>query len=161
MGILRELRDLFAEEWMEIKTDVRKRRRNETRDLTHPIIYTLNRMEGVRVTRNNTGVLDRPEGGKLQYGLGVGSADVVGVVACHCVTVPRHLECLARGQAAHPTATIGRAFCLEVKWPGIKPKDDQMRWMAVVRRLGGFAAVVHSVDEAIEAVDRCRKGLSE
>jgi hypothetical protein len=132
-----------------------KMRRNETRDILRPILVTLNRMPGVRVVRNlNLGAvvpyhrrLD-PNPPRFVAGLGLGSADLVGIVN---------------------VAGIGRAFCLEVKLPGgpgmgrrkgaLRP--DQKRWLMQVRRFGGFACVVRSVDEAVAAVARCRAGESE
>ena len=125
-------------------------KRNETRDLTHPIRAALNKLPGVRVARNNSGSLPLAEGGMLRYGLGVGSADLVGIVTC--VYVRGQIETYGN------VVSVGRAFVLEVKWPGEKPTQDQVRWLQAVQRLGGFACVVHSVDEAMEAVERCRRG---
>lgn len=45
----------------------------------------------------------------------------------------------------------GRAFALEVKLPDEKAKDHQVKWMQDFDRAGGFAAVVRSLDDAIEA----------
>lgn len=136
-------------------------RRNETRDLTHPIRVALNRLPGVKVDRNNVGSLEWAPGKMLRYGLGIGSADIVGACMCEVVTVPRHLELLARGQPAHPTRVFARYFALEVKWPGETPTEDQERWMRSKREIGAFACVVHSVDEALQAVERCRRGASQ
>ena len=108
-------------------------RRNETRELTHPIRAALNVLPGVRVWRNTQGYDRRT---KTVYGLAVGSADLVGLVD-------------------------SRFVALEVKWPDEKPDEDQVAWLATVRELGGFACVVHSVDEALAAVARCRAGASE
>ena len=112
------------------------RRANEARDLTRPIEAALNRIPGVRVARNNTGVLRDARGIPVRFGLGTGSADLVGIVT-------------------------GRPFCLEVKGPRGRSTDDQVRWGKAVRALGGFYAVVHSIDEARDAVTRCRAGASE
>jgi hypothetical protein len=137
------------------KPDRSPRKRSETRDLVQPIIRALNRMQGVRVVRNaNLGPVVpyhkrwdadvRP----ILAGLGAGSADVVGIVTV--------------GARA-----FGRVFCLEVKLPADERlragtlSADQKRWLSVVRRFGGFACVVRSIDEATQAVQRCRKGASE
>jgi hypothetical protein len=69
-------------------------------------------------------------------GLGEGSADIVGLLA-----------------------PMGRWFCLEVKMPGKEAEPHQAAWLQNVRSLGGFAAVVHSIGEAEEALVRARKGL--
>jgi hypothetical protein len=136
---------------MPLPPKVRTKRPNETRDLTHPIEAALNRLPGVRVARNNNlgPVVPyvrrlQPDIRPIRAGLGDGSADLVGVCS-----------------VAYGVRPVGRAFCLEVKRPGVKPDADQVRWLRVVRELGGFACVVHSVDEAIAAVERCREGASE
>lgn len=108
-------------------------RRNETRELTHPIRAAVNVVPGVRVWRNNAGWDQRIN---VLYGLGLGAPDLVGM--CD-----------------------GRFFSLEVKWPGEKPNPDQLRWHDTARRLGGFVAVVHSVDEAMAAIVRCRAGAAQ
>jgi hypothetical protein len=129
-----------------------KPRRNETREILVPVRARLNSILGVRVARNNVGVLEWAPGKKLRYGLGHGSADLVGIVTVSVWFV---------AGAIWTVSTFGRAFALEVKRPGVKPKPEQVAWLAAFRRLGGFAAVVHSVEEGIAAVERCRKGLSE
>ena len=139
------------------------RKRSETRDLVAPIIRALNRMPGVRVTRNaNLGPVvpyarrHEPDIRPILAGLGTGSADVVGVVSVPVLAPPPYLA-----------TAIGRAFVLEIKLPaapGLRAgtlRPDQRRWLATVRRFGGFAAVVTSVDEAMAAVARCRQGASE
>jgi len=141
------------------------RKRSETRDLVAPMLRALNRMPGVRVTRNaNLGPVVpyarrlEPDIRPILAGLGVGSADLVGVVVV--VGVPN---------VAWASHKIGRVFCLEVKLPsdddrGLKAgvvRPDQRRWLETVRRFGGFAAVVTSLDQAREAVARCRTGASE
>lgn len=55
----------------------------------------------------------------------------------------------------------GRWFALEVKSPTGTTSDDQAQFLALVRRFGGFAAVVHSVCEAVGALDRARLGAFE
>lgn len=127
-------------------------RANETRDITHPIRIALNKLPGVRVVRNNSGMLEWAPGKRLRYGLGLGSADLVGVVL-----IPWDLS----DPRIFDSHGLGRAFCLEVKRPGVKPDRHQLAWLQAVRNLGGFATVVHSVDEAIEAVQRCREGESQ
>jgi hypothetical protein len=125
------------------------KRRNETRDLVKPIMAALNVLPGVRVWRNNVGQLEWAPGQRLSYGLAIGSADLVGMVR-----VRTCCEGCCIGSALYRACF----FSLEVKWPGKKPTDDQDRWADVVRELGGFCAVVHSVEEARAAVERCRRG---
>ncbi len=101
--------------------------------LTRAIVDRLNIAPGVVAWRNNTGVA-RIRGSHVRYGLGVGSADVIACVE-------------------------GRFVGIEVKLPkGEGASGDQLAWMGEVRRQGGFACVVRSVEEALAAVERARRG---
>lgn len=84
-----------------------------------------------RVVRNTVG-FDQTR--KVRYGLGTGSADLVG---------------LLRG---------GRVLAIEVKTPGALPTAEQRAWIAAVRRWGGAAACVRSVDEAMAALTAAESG---
>lgn len=103
--------------------------------LAHNIRLALNRTARCRIVRNNTGV-DLTAG--VRYGLGEGGADLVGIL---------------RG--------TGRAFCLEVKTPMGRVRPEQTAWLATVRRFGGFASVVTSIDDALRALERAETGLCE
>lgn len=71
----------------------------------------------------------------MQAGLAKGSADLIG--------------CLA-----------GRFIGLEVKTGSATSEPHQELWAALIRSKGGFVAEVHSVAEAISAIDRARTGAS-
>lgn len=93
--------------------------------------------------RNNTGVAvhwdDRSgKERRVRYGLCPGGADLIGLLG-----------------------PSGRIVALEVKRPAERPTDDQRAFLTIVRRHGGFAAIVHSVDEAVAAVARAREGKTE
>ena len=90
---------------------------------------------GLVVWRNNTGIAEH-RGARVRYGLAVGSADLIG--------------CLG-----------GRFVALEVKAPAGRTSPEQRQWLDLVRRNGGFAAVVRSVDEARAAIARARTGAKE
>jgi hypothetical protein len=125
-----------------------KPRRNETRELVRPIMAAVNALPGVRVWRPhvlNTRALDL-----AGAGLAEGSADLVGLALCTWTEDDGYLS-----------HEFGRFLALEAKWPGEHPTADQRLWAAVVRKLGGFYAVVRSVEEAVDAVTRCREGMSE
>lgn len=79
---------------------------------------------------------------KIHYGV-KGKADLVGICP------------MPWGENA------GRFIALEVKTKTGRQSAEQIRYALMVRRWGGFYAVVRSVDEALAAVDRCRRGLSE
>jgi hypothetical protein len=95
----------------------------------------LGRCPDLVLWRNSTGALTDAQGRVVRFGLCVGSADLIG--------------CLAPG---------GRLIALEVKRPGGKPRPEQERFLELVRKMGGFGAVVTSPLEAIEAVERARRG---
>jgi len=102
------------------------------REIVRRIRETLNAIPDVRFFRNNCGV-DTTRG--VRYGLGVGSADLIGLVA-------------------------GKFVALECKTMKGRLSDDQRLWMAAVRRLGGVAEVVRSVEEALAVVQRVRESIS-
>lgn len=80
--------------------------------------------------RNNTGLATYGRA-KVAYGLGVGGADLVGVL--------------------RPS---GRAFALEVKTPTGRLSAEQKAWHRAWAGAGGFVACVRSVDEALQALER-------
>ena len=84
----------------------------------------------VMVWRNNSGMLRAVHGRVVRFGLGLGSADLIGLV---------------RGS--------GRFFALEVKTPRGTASPEQRAWIGAVEAAGGFARVVRSVDEAMAALD--------
>ena len=57
--------------------------------------------------------------------------------------------------------TLGLFVALEVKRPGEKADPHQLEWLASVRKVGGFACVVTSVEEARAAIKRARGGEQE
>lgn len=89
---------------------------------------------GLVLWRNNTG-LARNGLRSIRYGLAQGSSDLIGML------VPE-----------------GRFCALEVKAPAGRLTGEQRLFLDLVRRSGGFAAVVRSVDDAREAVARARAG---
>lgn len=109
--------------------------------IQNQIRLALGREPDLTLWRNNTGhaSYEAASGPRtVRYGLLRGSSDLVGI--------------LAPG---------GRFLALEVKRPGKEATEEQALFLALVRRRGGFAAVVCSVEEARAAVDRARRGLHE
>lgn len=132
----------------------RKRRVNET-SIVRKALVALNRIPGVRATRNNVGRspcacgqcaprlcqrcrarLTRP----ISFGLGVGSPDVVGIYT---------LRLPSGGVIAIP-------FGLEFKRPGARTEKkhaaDQAAWMRVAEARGFLCRQVTSEREAMLAV---------
>lgn len=46
----------------------------------------------------------------------------------------------------------GRAFYIEVKLPGEKPREDQQKFLDAMSRAGALSGCAHSVEEALEIV---------
>jgi hypothetical protein len=120
-------------------------------ELLSAVREALNYQAGVRLRRNNSGRLKDVRGRWVQFGQGVGSPDLMGAVTMHVT--------LAMG---FPFAgEVARCFHLECKLPGEKLTEDQLAWHKEARSRGEFVAVVHSVEEALLAVARCRAGAVE
>lgn len=108
------------------------------RDIQHAIREALGQEGDLVLWRNNVGVAEFTKNGRKQtvaYGLAPGSADLIGLLS-------------------------GRFFALEVKAASGRASEAQRLWLDLVRAKGGFAAVVRSVDEAREALERARGGAS-
>ena len=108
----------------------------------------LGKLPDLVLWRNSTGVTQDEER-KRRYGLCVGSADLVGILRMPLVV------------AGVDGASIGRWIALEVKSARGRTSPEQDKFLSLVRRMGGFAAVVRSVGEAIAAIERARAGASE
>jgi hypothetical protein len=93
----------------------------------------------------------------LRYGLCVGSSDLIGVLRIDRARI-------ISGPSTHVALlnqSIGRFVALECKRPGEQLTEEQERFLALVRCLGGFACVVTSPEEALAAIERARQGQSE
>jgi hypothetical protein len=97
-------------------------------DLMRAIMIALS-AEGHFVARANVGLFYTRDGRPVRSGLPVGFSDLFGHRA---------------GDA--------RAFYLEVKAPAGRVTPEQFEFLAAMRARGAIAAVVRSVDEAIEAL---------
>lgn len=95
------------------------------------------------------------------FGLVRGAADLVGVLTLPAVIHRGTVHGLAGlGAPIGPPAPIGRFFALEVKAARGRTTREQDQWLEIVRKRGGFAAVVRSVDDARDALDRAREGAT-
>jgi hypothetical protein len=106
--------------------------------IQNQIRAALGELPDLMLQRNSVGNVETIDGRRMGFGLGKGSADLVG--------------CLAPS---------GRFFALEVKTATGRVRPEQRVWLEVVRRFGGFATVVRSVDDALAAVARARAGEFE
>jgi hypothetical protein len=112
------------------------------RDIQQAIREALGLEPDLVLWRNSTGYTEEFSDRTMQsrgirYGLGKGSADLVGI------------------------GPGGRFFALETKSPSGRLTPEQVKWANLVRRFGGFCATVRSVDEAKAALVRARAGASE
>lgn len=106
------------------------------------IRLALGRESDLVLWRNSTGQAthtdDRGRVFRQAFGLAIGSADLVGILA-----------------------PSGRFVALEVKTPTGRVRPEQETWLALVRSRGGFACVVRSIDDARAALARARAGATE
>lgn len=106
--------------------------------ILNEIMRVLMLMHGVWLARNQVGTAKTDHGQRIRFGAGKGSPDLMG--------------------SCTRSSGLCRPFHLEVKRPGEKPSPDQVTWHEASRARGEFCAVVHSVEEAVAAVARCRNG---
>ena len=108
----------------------------EHKNLKNQIRLALGRRADVKLWNNESGVADYGQF-KVRYGVGKGGSDLLGIV---------NVE------------GVGRFIALEVKTGKAVPDKYQQMFIAMVRGYGGFACVVRSIKDAIDAVERCRDG---
>ena len=110
-------------------------------DLQQRIRLALGTRPDVRLFRNNTGTLPDPRTGRpVQFGLARGSADLIGY---RTVTITPDMV----GQQ------VAVFTSLEVKTPTGRIRPEQTNWLHTIKRAGGIAAIVRSVDDARDAID--------
>jgi len=118
-------------------------------DLQQRIRLALGTRPDVRLFRNNTGTLPDPRTGRpVQFGLARGSADLIGY---RTVTITPDMV----GQQ------LAVFTSLEVKTPTGRIRPEQTNWLHTIKRAGGIAAIVRSVDDARDAIDpsdSCKTG---
>lgn len=93
-------------------------------------------MPGVRMWKHNAAKTVHRTG---RAGLAVGASDLIGMVT------------MASG--------FGRFFAGECKDGKGRLTANQRRWINTVRRFGGYADELRSVEDARAAVDACRAGV--
>jgi hypothetical protein len=103
--------------------------------IVRQILLELGNELDFRLWRNNSGALTDVTGRVVKYGLGVGSADLIGILA------PR-----------------GTMVCFEVKTPDARsqPSKDQIAWGNVITNMGGLYVVVRSAGEARQWLEWAR-----
>jgi hypothetical protein len=84
---------------------------------------------GVPLWRNNVGVTTTDKGHRIRYGLGTGSADLIGILP-----------------------PDGRFFAVEVKTENTPLAAHQKQWIEAIRKHGGRAVVARSVEDVTRAI---------
>ena len=89
-----------------------------------------------------TDIYDEKRGGAkfVSGGLGKGTSDIIGLV--------------------QTVSGVGRFFAIEVKTPEGRATPEQLEFLALVNRLGGYGCICRSADEAEQHAHRAREGLS-
>ena len=122
------------------------------------IIASIRRKVGslpwVVLWRNNTGSLPDARGILVHFGLCKGSSDFIGIV--QVTAGPSSVTDEDGCSYDVEPLFLGRFFALEVKKPGERPRDAQDTFLKLVRKMGGFAAWVNNVDDAMAALERAR-----
>lgn len=100
-----------------------------------------NRLAPTRLWRNNVGKWRDPVTGRwIEYGLAVGSADLIGI--------ERRLI-----TPAMVGSTVGVFLAVEVKTPIGRLSKEQKAWLGAVRSLGGNDQVMRSEDDATQFLE--------
>ena len=84
---------------------------------------------GVRLLRNNVGMLEDARGQKVKYGLCKGSADLIGWVS-----------------------PSGKFCAVEVKTPTGRATPEQINFIEAVNRDGGIAFIARSPEDALQQI---------
>lgn len=122
----------------------------------------LTRRDDVVLFRNNVGMLKDGTGRPVKYGLGVGSADLIGSVTVDILTgdlvdCPLVIDGAPIHYPGHRRTTIARSLAIEVKRPGKKRTPEQIAWGELVTRMGWIYGVATSVADAVEIVERGKR----
>jgi hypothetical protein len=103
---------------------------------------------GLLMFRNNTGRLKNDKGQLVQFGLAVGSSDLIGLTPV--IITP---EFIGR--------TLAVFTAIEVKNERGKPTDAQERFIERVIDLGGIAGVARNVDDAMDIIEPLKSNKKE
>lgn len=119
-------------------TELDMDRSAEHHALVHAIREELGRDDRLTMWINRVGKAKTTRGYRIEYGLIVGSSDLVAIIK-----------------------PSGRWFALEAKTGNAVPTRDQRFFIELIRAHGGFACVVRSLDDAKQALERALLGATE
>jgi hypothetical protein len=89
---------------------------------------------GLRLMRNNVGKLRSPEGRIVEFGLGVGTSDLIGFQA---IEITPHMV----------GKTVAQFVAVECKKPGGRLTEDQANFLKLVESFGGKAIAIWDAGE--------------
>lgn len=104
------------------------------------------RLPWITAYRNNTGKWRDEQGNWIEYGLCVGSSDLI------CI-VRRPVQF-----SAWESGNVGVFLAVEVKRPGKEPTPDQLLFIEHVKRMGGFGGVAYNVLDAMALANLAHGG---
>lgn len=113
--------------------------------LMHKVMLACQKVRGVTIFRNNTGVATYPDGARVAYGLTPGASDLIG---WKTITVTPELI----GQ------DIAVFLAIEVKAGSGMPTKKQRNFLQRVREAGGIAFVARSPAEIKASIYRVYDG---
>lgn len=95
---------------------------------------------GVLIFRNNCGQYRAESGAVVRFGIGnPGGSDLIGITR---VTITHDMV----GQ------TIGVFTAIEVKTDRGRPTENQIKFIETIRKMGGYAGVARSSDDAVKII---------
>lgn len=133
-------------------------------DIQQDIRLALGLEPGLALFRNNIGAAVHHDSKRpVHYGVGgKGGSDLIGLLTVRVERVCFDADALlcdgSDFACTGHVSEIARFVALEIKRPGGKPTKKQLDFICLVRDMGGFAAIVTSVDEARAAIARARRG---
>lgn len=105
--------------------------------LVRELRLTLGNLPDLVLWPNQSGVAQYGQA-RVKYGLAKGSSDLIGILS-----------------------PSGRFVALEAKTGDAVTTAEQKLFVALVRKMGGFACVVRSKEEGLAAIERAREGQCE
>jgi hypothetical protein len=108
------------------------------------------------IHRNNTGKLRDANGRLVTFGLAEGSSDLIGSL-CVPIRAPYPGYEDSNPPIVHARRDIARSLCIELKQPGKKPTDDQVRFLESHAKAGWIAFWADNLQTVIDMIGRARR----
>ena len=115
-------------------------------------------MPDVMILRNSVGTMQNAAGQHHAFGLGKGTPDLIIAVTMKLGVMGVKMSHEPTGVIYNPIRDLARFAAIEMKQPGRVSDPHQVQCHDAWRRRGIFVAECHSVQEFIDAIERCRRG---